>query len=129
VRETIKNASVKYWTTAWISSRGFTAPACWLVFISLRHKFSFIQSTFWRVCFGLLFVAGCRNHARGTTISRRDLPVALLGLLVATVLPFVSADFNDLFMIHATIVAVLFVVSFSFFARPANLNPRAPACA
>jgi diguanylate cyclase (GGDEF)-like protein len=126
VREMIKNASVRYWTAAWIclaislvSLIGGFHPAS-------PQKFFYSLYFFGEYVFGLLFVAGCRNYAQGTTISRRDLPVAILALLVATVLPFASADFNDLFMIHATTVAVLFGVSF-FYLRPARKSqPQSP---
>jgi diguanylate cyclase (GGDEF)-like protein len=126
VRETIKNASVKYWTTAWICLAVSLVSLMAGFHLASQQKLFYSIYFFGEYVFGLLFVAGCRHYARGTTISRRDLPVVILALLVATVLPFASADFNDLFMIHATIVSVLFVVSF-FFLRPARKSqPRSP---
>jgi diguanylate cyclase (GGDEF)-like protein len=44
-------------------------------------------------------------------LNRRAIFVGAGAVVVAAVLPFLSADFNDLFMVHATIFAALFAVS------------------
>lgn len=112
MRGSVKNASVKYWTTAWIC----LALALVSLYLGIQlyslHKVFFGGYFFGEYAFGVMSVAGCRNHASGRRFSRSDLFLLALAVIIAAILPFVSADFNDLFMIHATLVAALFIASF-----------------
>jgi predicted signal transduction protein with EAL and GGDEF domain len=60
----------------------------------------------------LLFIAGCRNQVKGAALRKRHAYALIPALAVAFVLPYVSRDFNDLFMIHACVVAALFATAF-----------------
>ncbi len=118
LRSSIKSASVKYWTTAWVClSLSLITLFIGIHLVSL-HTLFFTAYFFGEYSFGLMFVAGCRQHTTGKVVSRREMLLLPLALMVAVALPFVSADFNDLFMIHATVIATLFAVSY-FFLRPA----------
>jgi len=112
MRSSIKSAALKYWTVGWASLSlallslivGFHATSYHYLFYSLYFMGEYT--------FGLLFIAGCRNYVSARAITGKQLGMFLPFLLISAVLPFLSADFNDLFMVHATILAVLFAISF-----------------
>jgi len=112
MRESIKSASLRFWTRAWICLS--------LGLLSLYAGFHFEQSQnlFYSIYFmgeygfGLLFVAGCRFHARGVSFGPRYYLFLLPAVITAILLPRASPDFNDLFLIQAAIMAVLFAASF-----------------
>jgi diguanylate cyclase len=118
IRDSIKSACVKYWATAWICL-SLSLISLFAGFqIAPEQKLFYALYFFGEYAFGLMFVAGCRHFATGKAVSRADLGPLMVALVLAAGLPFASADFNDLFMIHATIVAALFALSF-FYLRPA----------
>jgi len=112
MRESIKSASLRFWTRAWICLS--------LGLLSLYAGFHFEQSQnlFYSMyfmgeyAFGLLFIAGCRFHARGVSFAPRYYLFLLPAVITAILLPRASPDFNDLFLIQAAIMAVLFAASF-----------------
>jgi diguanylate cyclase (GGDEF)-like protein len=59
-----------------------------------------------------MFVAGCRHLANGARFTWRYLYAGVPALVIAVVLPQLSDDFNNLFMVQATLMAVLFAASF-----------------
>ncbi len=111
MRTSIRSTRLRYWTTAWFCLSialislfvGFHAASDPKVFYSLYF--------FGEYTFGLMFVAGCRYHSSGTMLGRRDLWPLVVAFLVAVMLPYLSQDFNDLFMVQATIMAGLFTAS------------------
>lgn len=118
MRGSIKGASLKYWTTAWVCLSLALVSLFAGIHVTSGQRLLFSAYFLGEYAFGLLFIAGCRDHAGGGQVTRRDLLPATMAVIVAGVLPYVSADFNDLFMIHATIFASLFAAAF-FFLRPA----------
>ncbi len=112
MQASIKSASLKYWTAAWASLSlslmslfiGFHVPFNQKVFYSLYF--------FGEYLFGLLFIAGCRNYVAGAYLSRKHCYFLIPAFAVAALLPQMSLDFNDLFMVHATTIAALFATSF-----------------
>lgn len=112
MRTSVRSTKLTYWTTAWLCLSlslfslllGFHAVGEPKVFYSLYF--------FGEYAFGLMFVAGCRYHSTGAKFSRRDLGVLIFAVVIAVALPFLSSDFNDLFMVQATIMAGLFLASF-----------------
>src|SRR5882724_3986720 len=126
MRRSIRSAALKYWTTGWAS----LALALLCLFIGFRtvedQKLFFSLYFFGEYIFGVMFVAGCRNHASGARIGRQVLYLLLLLVAIAIVLPYASADFNDLFMVQATIMAGLFATAyFALRAGPLRKN-RSP---
>lgn len=123
MRSSIASASLKHWTRAWISLS--------LALLSLFAGFQFeryhnlFYSTYFlgEYAFGLFFIAGCRFHARRITLNPKYYLLLLPAAAIALALPFASRDFNDLFLIQATIMAVLFAVSF-ISLRPAIKDYR-----
>ena len=61
--------------------------------------------------FGLLFLAGCCHYVSGRKLRKRDTATLVVAGVVAGLLPELSSDFNQLFMVHASIVAMLFATS------------------
>jgi diguanylate cyclase len=112
MRSSIKSAALKYWTVGWASLSlallslivGFHATNFHRLFYSLYFLGEYT--------FGLLFIAGCRNYVSARAINGKQLGLVLPFLVISGLLPFLSPDFNDLFMVHATIMALLFATSF-----------------
>lgn len=112
MRGSIKSASLKWWTLAWTS----LSVALLTLFIGFNlapgQKLFYSLYFFGEYAFGLLFIAGCRYLASGVGMTRRGYAMLIPAALLAIILPQLSADFNDLFMVQATIMAGLFAASF-----------------
>jgi diguanylate cyclase (GGDEF)-like protein len=116
----IRRTFLDYWTIAWVMLSvsltalviGFRAPASQpVVFpIYLLGEYGF----------GFMFIAGCRNYARGVKLARRDLRFLAGGVAVALVLSRFTSEFNAMFLFHAAIVSTLFATAF-FTLKPARL--------
>ena len=123
LRNSINSASLRFWTRAWISLA--------LALLSLFAGFQFEgqHNLFYSVyflgeySFGLFFIAGCRFHARGKSLGKGNYLLLAPAALLAIGLPYASRDFNDLFLIQAAIMAVLFAVSF-ICLRPASRDHK-----
>jgi diguanylate cyclase (GGDEF)-like protein len=123
MQSSIKSHALRYWTASWASLS--------LSLISLFAAFwlGSIQTIFYscyffgEYLFGLFFIAGCRSQGTGASLNRKHSYFLIPAIIVALVLPYLSRDFNDLFMIHAAILAVLFMISFFTLLR----GPRGEA--
>lgn len=123
IRSSIKSASLEYWTAAWSSLSlsllslfiGFHVPSRPAVFYALYFLGQYI--------FGLLFIAGCRSQVAGMQLGKKHLYFVIPVFSVALILPYVSSDFSDLFMIHAAIVAMLFTIAFFTLRRHSRPEP------
>jgi len=112
MQSSIKGNALRYWTASWVSLS--------LSLISLFAAFRLASTaTIFYSCyflaeylFGLLFIAGCRSQVTGKPLSRKHAYFLIPAIVVSFVLPYVSRDFNDLFMIHAAILATLFMIAF-----------------
>ena len=117
IQSSIKSASLKYWTASWAS----LAAALISLFIGFHirpnPRLFYSVYFFGEYLFGLLFIAGCLSQVAGTQFTRRQVYLLIPALVVALVLPYASRDFNDLFMIHAVIVAALFMTAFCTLRR------------
>ena len=112
MQSSIKSNALRYWTASWVSLS--------LSLISLFAAFQ-IASTqkiflscyfFGEYLFGLLFIAGCRSQTTGASLTKKHNYFLIPAIVVSLVLPYVSRDINDLFMIHAAILSALFLISF-----------------
>lgn len=123
LRSSINSASLRFWTRAWIS----LALALLSLFASFqfesKHNLFYSIYFFGEYAFGLFFIAGCRFHASGKSLSKKYYLLLLPAAAIATGLPQASRDFNDLFLIQAAIMAVLFATSF-ICLRPASRNQK-----
>ena len=122
MRSSIKSNALRYWTASWASLSlallslfiGFQLAPTTTIFYSCYFLGEYI--------FGLLFIAGCRSQVSGALLTRKHWYVLIPAVAFSLVLPHASRDFNDLFMIHAAILAVLFMVSY-FMLRPEEASP------
>jgi diguanylate cyclase len=111
IRSSIKSLSLKYWTASW-SSLSVALLTLFIAFhVQPAHRIFYSIYFFGEYLFGLLFIAGCQSQVNRRPTSLRSHFVAP-AFVVALVLPYASRDFNDLFMIHSAIVAVLFLVAY-----------------
>jgi diguanylate cyclase (GGDEF)-like protein len=119
MRYSINNGSLKYWTIAWAC----LAVALISLFVSFQVQNNFFYSIYFlgEYVFGLMFLAGCRHFSTGRKLRKTDWFFLLAAVSIAAVLPSVSSDFNDLFIIQATILALLFAASV-FALRPAVIG-------
>ena len=118
MRSSIHRASLKYWTMAWFSLSVALVSLLIAFEVEAARMFLYPVYFFGEYAFGLMLIAGCQHHATGSRLGRRHLYLLFPAALVALVLPHLSADFDDLFVFHATILAGLFGASF-FALRPA----------
>ena len=125
IQSSIKSASLKYWTASWAS----LAAALISLFIGfhLRPNPRLFYSVYFfgEYLFGLLFIAGCLSQVAGTQFTRRHIYLLIPALVVAVALPYASRDFNDLFMIHAVVVAALFMTALCTLRR--GFKPDEPS--
>jgi diguanylate cyclase len=126
MRSSIKSNALKYWTASWIAL-SVSLITLFIAFeLDSTHHLFYSAYFFAEYVFGLLFIAGCRNQTTGATVTRNQtyllIPLAVLGL----VLPYVSRDFNDLFMIHAAVLSVLFMISFFTLRRRRQADETGP---
>lgn len=111
MRGSIRNVSLKYWTAGWtcLSISLISLFVAFLVGGSSKLFYSLYFGG--EYAFGLLFVAGCRYYAKGARLSRVYLYPASAAAAIAVTLPYLSSDFNDLFLVQASILACLFAAS------------------
>src|ERR1700674_2986713 len=108
MRDSIKSASLKYWTCAW-SCLSLALLSLFAGFhFAPGHKLFYSVYFFGEYAFGLMFIGGCRYLAGGVTMTLRYYSLLIPAALLAIALPQFSADFNDLFMVQATLMAGLF---------------------
>jgi diguanylate cyclase len=117
IRSTIRSASLRYWTASWASLS--VALISLLIAFQLQpsQKLFYSLYFFGEYLFGLLFIAGCHSQTTGETLQKRHAYALIPAVAVALVLPYASRDFNDLFMIHAVIIAALFTTAFVMLRR------------
>jgi len=112
MRGSIKSASLKCWTRAWLS----LAIALLSLFAGFHivpgHTLFYSVYFFGEYAFGLMFIGGCRYLASGASMTHRCYSMLIPAALLAIALPWFSADFNDLFMVQASVMSALFAVSF-----------------
>jgi len=112
MRSSIKSNALRYWTASWASLSlallslfiGFQLAPTNTIFYSCYFLGEYL--------FGLLFIAGCRNQVSGVLLTRKHIYLLILAVVFSLVLPHASHDFNDLFMLHAAILAAMFLVSY-----------------
>jgi len=112
MRSSIKSNALRYWTASWAS----LSLALLSLFIGFRfsgkHPVFYSVYFFGEYLFALLFIAGCRNQVMGASLNRKHSYYLIPAAAMSLVLPYVSRDFNDLFMVHAGVLSVLFMVSY-----------------
>ena len=112
MRGSIRSQSLKYWTASWI----FLSLALISLFVGFhaRPYQNPLYGIFFfgEYMFGLLFIAGSSYYVAGRKLQKMDAIAVAVAAGAAALMPRLSSDFNQLFMIHASILAVLFATSF-----------------
>ncbi len=111
MRGSIRSVSLKYWTIAWTCLSISLSSLLIGIQVGGDQKLFFSIYFFCEYAFGILFVAGCRYHVKGARITRTYLYALGGAIAVAVALPHLSADFNDLFIVQASIMAGIFIAS------------------
>jgi len=112
MRGSIKSAALKCWTGAWISLSVALVSLLAGFHIAPQHRLFYSLYFFGEYTFGLMFIGGCHYLATGTRLTVRGYSLFIPAAVLAAVLPYLSLDFNDLFMVQATVMAGLFAASF-----------------
>jgi diguanylate cyclase (GGDEF)-like protein len=125
MRSSIKSSALNYWTASW-ASLSLSLISLFIGFQLDSHQALLYSGYFFGeyIC-GLLFIAGCRAQTTGATLSKKHIYFVIPGLVISLALPYASRDFNDVFMLHAPIVAVLFLTS--LFALHKGARPEEPS--
>jgi len=112
MRSSIKSNALRYWTASWASLSA--SLLCLFIGFRLAGKQPLFYSAYFfgEYVFALLFIAGCRSQVIGASLTKKHSYYLIPAVVLALVLPHASRDFNDLFMIHAGILSVLFMVSY-----------------
>ena len=112
MRSSIRSASLKYWTAAW-AILSLSLGSLLVAFVTQStHKIFYSIYFLGEYIFGLLFIAGCRNYTSDAKLTKRHWWILAPAGVIALALPALSADFNDLFMVHSVLVAGLFCAAF-----------------
>lgn len=123
MRSSIKSNALNYWTASW-ASLSLSLISLFVGFqLDSQESLLYSGYFFGEYVFGLLFIAGCLAQTTGATLSKKHNYFLIPALIVSLALPHASRDFNDVFMIHAPIMAVLFIISFVALSR----GPRTEA--
>lgn len=119
----IQSASMKYWTLAWSCLFISLASLFTGFHVTAYHRIFYALYFLGEYLFGLMFIAGCRSHASNVRLRRSNLYLLIPFVLLACVLPFLSDDFNNLFIVQAAMMAMLFASAF-FALRSARRSER-----
>jgi diguanylate cyclase (GGDEF)-like protein len=112
MRSSIKSNALNYWTASW-ASLSLSLICLFIGFqVDSHHSLFYSGYFFGEYISGLLFVAGCRAQTTVAVLNKKHSYFLIPALIISIALPYASRDFNDVFMIHAPIVAVLFLMSF-----------------
>jgi diguanylate cyclase (GGDEF)-like protein len=112
MRQSIRRKSLDYWTAAWVCLSIALAALVTVFYLPSLHRLLCPVYFLGEYVFGLMFMAGCRNRASGWTLKRTHVKWLTPAILVAVVLPWLSTDFNRLFIVHTGIIGALFGWSF-----------------
>jgi len=106
---TVKRTSVDYWTSAWTSL--VVALAMLMASLYLRPLRPYAAPLYFlgEYGFGYMFIAGCRNRANGTRLTRRNLRWLPPALGLSIILAQISSVHGDPFIFHSGVMALLFL--------------------
>ncbi|HEY0365706.1 MAG TPA: hypothetical protein VGC73_04485, partial [Pyrinomonadaceae bacterium] len=111
MRSSIKSNALTCWTASW-ACLSLSLISLFAAFrLGAAHTILYSCYFFGEYLFGLFFIAGCCSLVTGASLNRKHSYFLIPAIVVSLALPFLSRDFNDLFMLHAAILAVLFMIS------------------
>src|SRR6185369_5849395 len=126
MQSSIKSNALNYWTASW-ASLSLSLISLFIGFqVDSRNSLFYSGYFFGEYVSGLLFVAGCRAQTTGATLNKKHNYFLIPALITSLALPYASRDFNDVFMLHAPIMAVLFMISFFSLRKGRHSEERSP---
>src|ERR1700752_3144189 len=126
MRSSIKSKALNYWTASW-ASLSLSLISLFVGFQLDSHQTILFSCYFFgEYIFALLFIAGCRAQTTGATLTKKHNYFLVAALIVYLLLPYASRDFNDVFMIHAPVLSVLFMISFFMLRRATSTEEPGP---
>jgi len=126
MRSSIKSKALNYWTASW-ASLSLSLISLFVGFQLDSHQTILFSCYFFgEYIFALLFIAGCRAQTTGATLTKKHNYFLVAALIVSLLLPYASRDFNDVFMIHAPVLSVLFMISFFMLRRATSTEEPGP---
>src|ERR1043165_5200683 len=126
MRSSIRSNALRYWTASWAILSGSLVSLFIGFHLASRAPLFYSAYFLGEYLFALIFIAGCRSHVSGATLTKRHGFFVIPCVAVSLVLPFASRDFNDLFVIHAAILSVLFLVSYFTLRSGTHAEQKTP---
>ena len=112
MRGSLKSLPLRYWTAAW-SGLSLSLLSLFIgIHLPGRPGVFFTIYFLGEYVFALMFLAGCRSHVSEWKVRPAHSLLLLPAIVLALILPHVSDDFNDLFMVQAGILSSAFAVCF-----------------
>ena len=117
LRRSLNVTALKYWTMAWLSLS--FALICLRLGFGYQEFSSFLFTYYFlgEYLFGFLLVIGCRSLAPGYELKPRSELFFIPFLIAAVVLPRISDDINDVFNVHALLMASFYGAAFYFLGK------------
>lgn len=117
LRRSLQVTALRYWTMAWLSLS--FALICLRLAFGYEEFSSFLFTYYFlgEYLFGFLLIIGCRSLAPGYELRPRAELLFIPFLIAAVVLPRVADDFNDVFSVHALIMAGFYATAFYFLGK------------
>ncbi len=117
LRRSLHLTPLKYWTMAWLSLS--FALICLRLGFSYEEFSSFLFTYYFigEYVFGFLLVAGCRSLDGKYELKPRTDLFLIPFIVIAIVLPHIASDFNDVFPIHAFILACFYATAFYWLGK------------
>lgn len=121
LRRSLHLTALRYWTMAWLCLS--FALICLRLAFSYTEFSSFLFTYYFlgEYVFGYMLVAGCRSLIGEYELKPRSELMMIPFVVAAIALPHVADDFNDVFNIHALILAGFFAVAL-YWVRQARQN-------
>ena len=112
LRRSLKLTALKYWTMAWLCLS--FALICLRIAFSYEEFSSFLFTYYFlgEYLFGFMLVAGCRSLDGEYQLKPRSELMLVPLVLGAIGLPHMSSDFNDVFSLHALVLAGFYATAF-----------------
>ena len=110
--QSVRRRFMDYWTLGWACLT--LSLTSLLIALSLPVPPKIFYTIYFAAgyAFAYLVVAGCRNHAHGARVARRDAWVLVPAVLLAVALPYCSDRFHVLLAPHVAVLAGAWVVAY-----------------
>src|SRR5688500_8730526 len=122
LRRSLQLTALKYWTMAWLCL-AFSLICLRLAFS--YEEFATMLLTYYflgEYIFGFMLVAGCRSLDEKYELQPRSELFLIPFVIFSIVLPHLAADFNDVFNVHAFLLACFYATAFYYLRKSRQEN-------